>query len=55
MIQAAQKKGIKILIGIDEVSKSEEMVKFASEYEDGCERDIRCILSVQACTKIFRI
>ena len=32
MIQAAQKKGIKILIGIDEVSKSEEMVKFASEY-----------------------
>lgn len=32
MIQAAQKKGKKILIGIDEVSKSEEMVKFASEY-----------------------
>ena len=32
MIQVAQKKGIKILIGIDEVSKSEEMVKFASEY-----------------------
>ena len=32
MIQAAQKKGKKIFIGIDEVSKSEEMVKFASEY-----------------------
>lgn len=32
MIQAVQKKGKKILIGIDEVSKSEEMVKFASEY-----------------------
>lgn len=32
MIQAAQKKEKKILIGIDEVSKSEEMVKFASEY-----------------------
>ena len=32
MIQAAQKKGKKILIGIDEVSKSEEMIKFASEY-----------------------
>lgn len=32
MIQAAQKKGKKILIGIDEVSKSQEMVKFASEY-----------------------
>lgn len=32
MIQAAQKKGKKILIGIDEVSKSEEMIRFASEY-----------------------
>ena len=32
MIQAAQKKGKKIFIGIDEVSKSEEMIKFASEY-----------------------
>lgn len=32
MIQAAQKKGKKILIGIDEVSKCEEMIKFASEY-----------------------
>lgn len=32
MIQAAQKKGKKILIGIDEVSKSSEMIKFASEY-----------------------
>ena len=32
MIQTAQKKGKKILIGIDEVSKSEEMIKFASEY-----------------------
>lgn len=32
MIQAVQRKKKKILIGIDEVSKSEEMVKFASEY-----------------------
>lgn len=32
MIQTAQKKGKRILIGIDEVSKSEEMIKFASEY-----------------------
>ena len=32
MIQAAQNKKKKILIGIDEVSKSPEMVKFASEY-----------------------
>ncbi len=32
MIQSVQKKGEKILIGIDEVSKSDEMVKFASEY-----------------------
>ena len=32
MVQAVQKKGKKILIGIDEVSKSEEMIKFASEY-----------------------
>ena len=32
MIQNVQKKGRKILIGIDEVSKSEEMIKFASEY-----------------------
>ena len=32
MIQNVQKKGKKILIGIDEVSKSEEMIKFASEY-----------------------
>lgn len=32
MIQQVQKKNKKILIGIDEVSKSDEMVKFASEY-----------------------
>lgn len=32
MIQRVQKKGKKILIGIDEVSKSQEMIKFASEY-----------------------
>ena len=32
MLEKAQKKGKKILIGIDEVSKSQEMVKFASEY-----------------------
>lgn len=32
MIQLVQRKKKKILIGIDEVSKSEEMVKFASEY-----------------------
>lgn len=32
MIQHAQKKGKKILIGIDEVSKTSEMIKFASEY-----------------------
>jgi energy-coupling factor transporter ATP-binding protein EcfA2 len=32
MIQSAQKKGKRILVGIDEVSKNEEMVKFASEY-----------------------
>lgn len=32
MIQAAQKKEKKILIGIDEISKTDEMVKFASEY-----------------------
>lgn len=32
MIQTVQKKGKKILIGIDEVSRSEEMIKFASEY-----------------------
>lgn len=32
MIQQVQKKSKKILIGIDEVSKSDEMVKFASEY-----------------------
>lgn len=32
MIQKVQKKGKKILIGIDEVSKSQEMIKFASEY-----------------------
>lgn len=32
MIQRAQEKGKKILIGIDEVSKTPEMIKFASEY-----------------------
>lgn len=32
MIQKVQKKGKKVLIGIDEVSKSQEMIKFASEY-----------------------
>lgn len=32
MIQTVQKKGKKIFIGIDEVSRSEEMIKFASEY-----------------------
>ena len=32
MIQQVQKRNKKILIGIDEVSKSDEMVKFASEY-----------------------
>lgn len=32
MIQKVQKKGKKILIGIDEVSKSQEMIKFVSEY-----------------------
>ena len=32
MIQEAQKKQQKILIGIDEISKTDEMVKFASEY-----------------------
>lgn len=32
MIQQAQKKGKKILVGIDEVSKTTEMIKFASEY-----------------------
>ena len=32
MIQQAKEKGKKILIGIDEVSKTTEMIKFASEY-----------------------
>lgn len=32
MIQQAQGKGKRILIGIDEVSKTTEMIKFASEY-----------------------
>lgn len=32
MIQQAQGKGKKILVGIDEVSKTSEMIKFASEY-----------------------
>lgn len=32
MIQEVQRKGKKILIGIDEVSKSDEMIRFASEY-----------------------
>jgi ABC-type dipeptide/oligopeptide/nickel transport system ATPase component len=32
MLQAAQKKGKKILVGIDEVSKNVEMIKFTSEY-----------------------
>lgn len=32
MLQNAQKKNRKILIGIDEVSKTPEMIKFASEY-----------------------
>lgn len=32
MLQKVQKKGKRILIGIDEVSKSDEMIKFASEY-----------------------
>ena len=32
MIKQAQGKGKKILIGIDEVSKTSEMIKFASEY-----------------------
>lgn len=32
MIQQAEKKGKKILVGIDEVSKTTEMIKFASEY-----------------------
>lgn len=32
MIKNVEKKGKKILIGIDEVSKSQEMIKFASEY-----------------------
>ena len=32
MIQQAMKKGKKILIGIDEVSKTQEMIMFASEY-----------------------
>ncbi len=32
MIQQAQENGKKILVGIDEVSKTTEMIKFASEY-----------------------
>lgn len=32
MIQQAQENGKKILVGIDEVSKTSEMIKFASEY-----------------------
>jgi hypothetical protein len=32
MLQIAQKKGTRILVGIDEVSKTGEMIKFASEY-----------------------
>ena len=32
MLLCAQKKGKRILIGIDEVSKTTEMIKFASEY-----------------------
>ena len=32
MIQQAEEKGKKILVGIDEVSKTTEMIKFASEY-----------------------
>ena len=32
MLQQAQKKGKRILVGIDEVSKTPEMIKFASEY-----------------------
>lgn len=32
MIQEVQKRKKKILIGIDEISKTDEMVKFASEY-----------------------
>jgi hypothetical protein len=32
MIQNAQEKGKRILVGIDEVSKNTEMIKFASEY-----------------------
>lgn len=32
MLQQAQEKGKKILVGIDEVSKTTEMIKFASEY-----------------------
>ena len=32
MLQQAQKKGKKILVGIDEVSKTSEMIKLASEY-----------------------
>ena len=32
MIQQVQKKGKKILVGIDEVSRTPEMIKFASEY-----------------------
>ena len=32
MIQQAKEKGKKILVGIDEVSKTAEMIKFASEY-----------------------
>lgn len=32
MLKAAQQKGKKILIGIDEVSKTNEMITFASEY-----------------------
>ncbi len=32
MIQLFKKKGQKILIGIDEVSKTKEMIQFTSEY-----------------------
>ena len=54
MIQNVQKKGRKILIGIDEVSKSEEMISLHQNMEDGFVRVIRFILYALVYMKIFR-
>ena len=51
MLQEARLKGKKIFVGIDEVSKSEEMVKFASEFGRWLRADYPIFL---VCTGLYK-